>query len=154
MINVFKKLMEMGTNMNWFSPIFSFIFLVLLIVAVWNIFEKAGVAGWKALIPIYNIYVSFQIACFEKSFWNLIVLSIAAFVLDILLLYFKSNVILAIVLTIIYIMIILYLLRYTYRLSKCFGHGIIFAIGLLIFPYIFGLILGLGKSKYHHLKEA
>ena len=154
MINVFKKLMEMGTNMNWFSSIFSFIFLVLLIVAVWNIFEKAGVAGWKALIPIYNIYVSFQKACFEKSFWNLIVLSIAAFVLDILLLYFKSNVILAIVLTIIDIMIILYLLRYTYRLSKCFGHGIIFAIGLLIFPYIFGLILGLGKSKYHHLKEA
>ena len=57
MINVFKKLMEMGTNMNWFSSIFSFIFLVLLIVAVWNIFENAGVAGWKALIPIYNIYV-------------------------------------------------------------------------------------------------
>jgi hypothetical protein len=30
---------------------------VLLIVALWKIFTKAGQPGWASLIPIYNIYI-------------------------------------------------------------------------------------------------
>ena len=30
---------------------------VLLIVALYKLFEKAGVEGWKAIIPLYNMYV-------------------------------------------------------------------------------------------------
>lgn len=35
---------------------------ILSIVAMWFIFEKAGEAGWKSLIPLYNVYIMFKIA--------------------------------------------------------------------------------------------
>lgn len=30
---------------------------VFFIICMWKIFEKAGQEGWKAIIPIYNVYV-------------------------------------------------------------------------------------------------
>lgn len=38
--------------------------VVLYIVGMWRIFEKAGESGWKCLIPIYNQYTLF------KMFWK------------------------------------------------------------------------------------
>ena len=35
---------------------------ILVIVAWWKIFEKAGEAGWKAIIPIYNAIVLLRIS--------------------------------------------------------------------------------------------
>ena len=35
---------------------------VLLVVAYWKMFTKAGEKGWKSIIPIYNIYVAFRLA--------------------------------------------------------------------------------------------
>ena len=34
---------------------------IVMIVALWKIFEKCGEEGWKSIIPIYNIIVLFQI---------------------------------------------------------------------------------------------
>ena len=31
------------------------------------LFEKAGIPGWKALIPYYNLYIWVQLI--EKSYW-------------------------------------------------------------------------------------
>jgi hypothetical protein len=46
------------------------VLVVLLIVAYWKMFTKAGVAGWKSLIPIYNVYIAFKIAWKDQSaFW-------------------------------------------------------------------------------------
>ena len=36
--------------------IFAFVWWILQIIANWNIFTKAGEAGWKSLIPIYGDY--------------------------------------------------------------------------------------------------
>ena len=36
-------------------------FYVLIIVAQWKIFTKAGQEGWKAIIPIYNVVVLYKI---------------------------------------------------------------------------------------------
>ena len=33
------------------------IILLIIIIAWWNIFEKAGQPGWKAIIPFYNVYI-------------------------------------------------------------------------------------------------
>ncbi|HRB69722.1 MAG TPA: hypothetical protein PLC92_06420, partial [Chitinophagales bacterium] len=44
--------------------IFILIFFVLILFFVichWKIFTKAGQAGWKCLIPFYNIYIQLQI---------------------------------------------------------------------------------------------
>ena len=35
---------------------------VLQIIAMWKIFSKAGEAGWKSIIPIYNAVILFKIS--------------------------------------------------------------------------------------------
>ena len=46
---------------------FALIFLVLLVVARWKIFTKAGEAGWKSIVPIYSDYVQWKIAWKRKN---------------------------------------------------------------------------------------
>ncbi|MDR1017694.1 MAG: DUF5684 domain-containing protein [Lachnospiraceae bacterium] len=100
---------------------FSLVILVLSIVAMWKIFTKAGVEGWKSIIPIYNIYILTKIS-FGNGWWFL------------LLLIPCVSWIFAIVLW--------------YKLSTAFGHGIGFTLGLIFFNTIFILIIGLGDSQY------
>jgi len=38
--------------------------VVLMFASMWVIFEKADLAGWKAIIPIYNTY------CLCKITWG------------------------------------------------------------------------------------
>lgn len=59
--------------MNIFG-ILSIIFLISCIVGIWKIFEKAGVEGWKILIPFYNFYVWLKII--KKPLWWYIILLI------------------------------------------------------------------------------
>ena len=40
--------------------IVSLLLSVFMIVCMWKIYVKAGYAGWKSLIPFYNVYVLFQ----------------------------------------------------------------------------------------------
>jgi hypothetical protein len=50
---------------------------ILAIVAMWKIFTKAGEAGWKSIIPIYNVYIMYKIVGMKNWFWYTL---IAAFV--------------------------------------------------------------------------
>lgn len=34
---------------------------IILVVGYWPVFEKAGEPGWKAIIPIYNFVIAFEI---------------------------------------------------------------------------------------------
>ena len=43
---------------------------VLQIIGWWKLFTKAGEAGWKSLIPLYNLYVICKISCAAKYFWS------------------------------------------------------------------------------------
>lgn len=36
--------------------------LVVMLVSNWRLYQKAGVEGWKSLIPFYSTYVTNQIA--------------------------------------------------------------------------------------------
>jgi hypothetical protein len=94
---------------------------ILMIVAMWKIFAKAGRPGWASLIPFYNIYVLLEIA--GKPGWWLILmfLPFVNFVIHILMLI---------------------------GLSKSFGHGGGFAVGLIFLPIIFIPILAFGSSSY------
>lgn len=50
--------------------------LLVSIVGLWKMFEKAGYAGWKSLIPILNVYIMFEISGNKKLFPVLIVSNI------------------------------------------------------------------------------
>jgi hypothetical protein len=104
----------------------AFLVMVLLLFAaivtgLWKTFEKAGEAGWKGIIPIYNIWVLIEIIG-RPGWW--------------LILFF-----IPIVGFIIWIIMCL-------DLAKSFDHGTGFAIGLMIFPFIFFIILGWSEAQY------
>jgi Family of unknown function (DUF5684) len=96
-------------------------FLVLYIVGGWKVFEKAGEAGWKFIIPIYNLYILLKIVG-RPGWW--------------LILYFIP-----------FVNIVILIIVWV-DLSKSFGHGVGFALGLIFLPYIFLLILGFGSDRY------
>ena len=45
------------------------IWFALTILANWLMFMKAGEAGWKSIIPVYNTYTAYKIAWTPNMFW-------------------------------------------------------------------------------------
>ena len=45
------------------------VYYVLLVIAWWKLFTKAGEKGWKAIIPVYNFYVQCKLTWSPKFFW-------------------------------------------------------------------------------------
>jgi hypothetical protein len=95
--------------------------MVLMIISNWKIYTKAGKPGWACLIPIYNIIVLLEIV--GKPWWWLLLMLIP----------FVN---------------IIYAIWMLNLLSKSFGHGTGFTLGLLFLSIIFYPILGLGSSIY------
>ena len=139
------------------------VFYVFVIIALWKIFEKAGVKGWKSLIPIYNFYCFLKIVGLSPLWVLWVILSYVAVTVATLIVGNSQNVdwsasqlpdsvtfngwVLAT--TIIACVISLYVeIVSSYRLSKVFGKGIGYTIGLILLPNIFTLILGFGSAKY------
>lgn len=91
---------------------------VVEIIGMWKMFEKAGVPGWTALIPFYNIYTAFKIS------WGNGWLFLLCFVCGIG--YFMLP----------------------FKLAPAYGKGIGFAFGLLFLGPIFYMILGFDDSQY------
>src|SRR5947207_15187347 len=94
---------------------------LLLIVAMWKVFTKAGQPGWASIIPIYNLYIWCKIVG-RPGWW--IILMLIPFV----------NFIIGIILCI--------------DMAKSFGHGVGFGLGLVFLGVIFFPILGFGSSQY------
>jgi hypothetical protein len=95
--------------------------IVLMIVSLWKIYTKAGKPGWACIIPIYNIIVLLEIV--HKPWWWLLLMLIP--VVNIVFAIWMYNL-----------------------LSIRFGKGVGFTIGILLLPFIFLPILGLGDAKY------
>ena len=95
--------------------------VVILIVALWKLFEKAGRPGWASLIPYYNYYVLFDIS-FGNG-W-----------LFLLLLVPCVN--------------IVFLIMQSFKLATAFGKDMAYGFGLLFLPIIFMPMLAFGDAKY------
>ena len=127
--------------------ILALVWWILQIIANWNIFTKAGEAGWKSLIPIYGDYVSYKIAWQTSYFW-------LSFILGIVASYVASanpdeGMFLAVIVTLLRIVLTVINIMYCVKLSRAFGHGIGFAIGFILLQPIFLLILGFGSDPYY-----
>lgn len=110
------------------ASIFSIVISILTIIANWKIFTKAGEAGWKCLIPIYNLVILFKIAGISP--WLLLVY---------LATWIPIIGPLASLGITIYSMI---------SLAKAFGKGGGFATGLILLNTIFIMILAFSDAKY------
>lgn len=95
--------------------------LIIMIAGNWKIFEKAGVSGWKCLVPIYNMYLFIVIS--GKPGWWLILMFIPI------------------------VSVAIYLLTML-ALASRFGKGPLFGVGLFFLPMIFIPLLGFDNSEY------
>lgn len=50
-----------GSTMSPLFWVVYFAVIIILIVALWKVFVKAGKPGWASIIPIYNTWVLFEI---------------------------------------------------------------------------------------------
>ena len=115
-----------------------FIYLALV---NWRIFSKAGIAGWKSLIPILNMWCFVKIATKPKSSFVVWMITFSAM----LLLPYLIGVSVP----------LLFLINTVYIqgcLAKPFGKGVGFAIGLALLYPVFGGILAFGKAT--HINKA
>lgn len=93
------------------------LFLLLMLASMWMVFEKCGEAGWKSLVPIYNLYILIVIC--GKPGWWFILLFIP---LIGMICYFIAML----------------------ALSERFGRGAVFGIGLFFLPMVFFPLLAFG----------
>lgn len=70
--------------LGYLGPVIAIMVWILTALASWRVFLKAGVPGWKALIPIYREYNIFRIAWKEKQFFIYIVVVIVYSVMEVI----------------------------------------------------------------------
>lgn len=94
---------------------------LVIIAANWVVYEKAGQAGWKSLIPIYNMYVLMVIS--GKPGWWFLLLFVPIVGIVILLLAMLS-------------------------LASRFGKSQLFGVGIFLLPMIFLPLLAFSDARY------
>ena len=122
------------------------VWYIILVVANWKIFTKAGEAGWKSIIPFLNNYVLYKISWNTKMFW--VSLGATALAAVFSSLAGENGGFLSVLSLICSVALIVITVMQVHKLSKSFGHGIGFTLGLIFLSPIFTLILGFGKSEY------
>lgn len=106
------------------GPILIFVWIALFLIFLfgnWLMYQKAGQRGWTCIIPILNLLVLLKIV--RRPLWwiVLMVIPIVNFVVFIIVMV---------------------------DLARVFAKGVGFAIGLILLPWIFFVILGLGAAQY------
>jgi hypothetical protein len=94
---------------------------LIVIIAQWKIYTKAGKPGWACIIPIYNLIVLLEIV--GKPIWWIFLFLIPC--VNIIFLVWTTNL-----------------------LSKSFGQSEGFTVGLLLLGFVFYPILAFGNYTY------
>ena len=119
------------------------VYYIICVIANWKIFTKAGEAGWKSIIPFYNAWVEYKFTWDVRVFFVALVLAIVVGLGQAI-----TNPVFAVIAGLASIGVLVLNIMENYKLSKCFGHGAGFTVGLLFLPFIFRLILAFGNSQY------
>jgi hypothetical protein len=90
-------------------------------LALYGVFKKAGKPGWAGFVPIYNLIVLLEVV--GRPLWWIILYLIPIVNIVILIIVYND-------------------------LSKSFGKGVGFTLGLIFLSIIFLLILGFGSATY------
>ena len=106
-------------------------------------YRKAGVAPWKAFIPVYNTYNNYKLAWNGKFFF----LSAALYIL-MSILGGAEALALQLVAGAAAIALIVVDMKQNIKMAKLFGKGNGTGVALFFCPGITSLILGLGKAEF------
>ena len=94
-------------------------FVLLVIISMWRVYERAGEPGWAVLIPFYNMYVLTKVA--GLSGWWVVAMFIP--LINIIALFVVSI-----------------------GVARRFDRGAGFGVGLALLPMIFYPILAWGEE--------
>ena len=113
-----------------------------------KMYRKAGVAGYKAFIPVYNTYNNYKIALNGKMF----------FLYAALFLLFNATAGAASVAVLLAaaaagIALLVVDVKRNVKMAKRFGKGAGTGIALIFFPGITSLILGMGNAEFIAIAE-
>ena len=95
--------------------------VVLMIVAFWTVFEKAGKPGWACLIPFYNMWVLCEIGGRPGWWMFLMFIPLVGFIISIVV---------------------------QVGVAERFGKGVGYALGLIFLGFIFYPMLAWGDAVY------
>ena len=111
-------------------------------------YRKAGVAPWKAFIPVYNTYNNYKLSWNGKLFFLYAALSAVSYAF-----LFAEGGAMGLISAVISIGIICMVVKQNINMAKLFGKGVGTGIALILFPGITSLILGLGKAEFQTVAE-
>ena len=121
-------------------------FLALWVFTVlirWKMFEKAGVAGWKSIIPIYGDYVEYTIVWEGK--WYLFTLLAGALCGFVFLIPLLGPIVAVAAIVFLEIITVVFNIQE----AKAFGQDNGFALGLMFIPFVYKFFLGFDQDiKY------
>jgi len=102
--------------------LFCLAIIIVMIIAMWKVFEKAGYDGWKAIIPFYNMYILTEIS--GQNGWLFLLTFIPG------------------------VGALIWSIMVSIKIAPAFGKDTAFAVGLILLSPIFYMILGFGSAKY------
>ena len=136
--------------------------LALMLISSWYIFVKMGQPGWKGIVPYYNLWT--MVKTLKKPiswFWipmgaMIVFIPVYAFLLAGIMLAAQNGaeppitllIITGVLCLAIMVVSLVYSIKLTHALSKSFGHGIGFTLGLIFLTFIFYPILAFGNSTF------
>ena len=146
----------------------SVVWYVLTVIGNWKIFEKAGEAPWKSIIPFLNTYTDYKIAW--KGVYGIVFIvlsSISTYYNNAVNTYqvYQTQTIqngevvaehvvaapstaLTIVGLVAGIAVIIFNFLKAKKLAKAFGKSTGFMVGLFLFEPLFRILLGFGSDEY------
>jgi hypothetical protein len=164
------------TSVTW--NFISLALAILMIVALWRIYGKAGEHGWASLIPYYRSYVLYKVSGKKKLFWWYLVCSIVCMVACVAFLGVLVAMVVAafsrvpysvygysddelamyglVLLASILIMAVSAIAMFIFRIFQCIGLAKSFglsggyAAGLIFLPHIFYSIIAFSSNIGYH----
>lgn len=103
--------------------------IILIVAALWKIFQKANQPGWAAIVPIYNQYILLKII--GRPWWWLLIIIGASFI--------------PVIGSVIVLVVSIILANDT---AKSFGKGTGTTVLLVLLPFVGYPMLAWGDAKY------
>lgn len=154
------------------SNIISFALGILMIVALWRIYEKAGEQGWASLIPFYRDYVLYKVSGKKNLFWGHLICSViilgavGSMIAEIVAIIIKAADVYSynnmsdeelikiglVFIIAIFVMAICGIIQFILKILQCvgltqsFGVSGAYAVGLLFLPHIFYSIFAFNSN--------
>jgi hypothetical protein len=144
----------------FFLMLFLFAAWVLLIVAHWRMFTKAGEAGWKSIVPFYSDYTLFKLVWNTNAYWIFLILTIVlglttafsgSYAIEgstVVATGASQNILFDIMSFLASIGYLFLTVILSLKTALAYGKGTVYAVGLVLLPNIFTLILAFGNATY------